>query len=273
MDIIDKYHNYLLEKGYSRSALESYEISLRSFLDFLNQETSNIEDITEETLERYKHYIKQELSPQTVNTRLAATKNFIAFLNNYKGYNIEYQNIKAVKIKKKKTTKRIGNIDRLINYIKKTASGVKTKKRDELIFKMLYFTGARTKDIVHIKKQDIGNGVATIGQKQILLSSTLLEEINNYTFLINAEKDDYIFCNFSLAFKHKQKTPLTEKSIEELFNKYKVAINKDLTIRDLRNSFVLDIEKDLPDIHTPRLWQEYKINSHYLSYINDHNTL
>lgn len=74
--------------------------------------------------------------------------------------------------------------------------------------------------------------------------------------------NDYIFTNFSLTFKNKNnKKPLTEKSIQEMFNRYKNAIGNSFTIRDLRNSYIINHKKSLPNFVS----DEYSIREDQLS--------
>lgn len=264
---MNQYIKYLKGKGYSKSALEAYSLSLKGFLDYLNRNSINLAEITNEKLVNYKNSLKNKQSPQTVNVKLAAMKNFIEFLNQCKGFNIEYHNVKAIKTKNKKDIKNIGGIEKFLFHIEKNAKDEKTKQRNKLIIKILYHTGAKTNEVTKIKLKDIQDNSIRTKEKHIHLPKKLSTEIKNYCSLIGVANNDYIFYNFSRAFKNKRKTPLTEKAVEGIFNESKMFINDELTIRDLRNSFILEKKTEIPDIHYPSLWQEVNINTDYLNYI------
>ncbi|SRR6056297_193808 len=268
MSIIKDYSNYLKEKKYSKSALETYPISLTKFLNFLNENKINLNNLDNKTLINYKDHLKTKYSPQTVNVKLAAIKSFIKFLNQQENLNIKYNNLKAVKTSNKKNIKEIKNIDKLFSYIDNIAKDKKTKNRDKLLLKIIYYTGARTKDITSIKLKNIKGNSIIIRDKQVATPQKLLMEIKSYSSLIKADSESYLFCSFSPAFNNQKKPPLTEKAVEEIFNKYKISINKNLTIRDLRNSFILKQKTNIPDIHSPALWQEIDSKTDYLNIKN-----
>jgi site-specific recombinase XerD len=269
MPISNEFYNYLKRRGYSRSSLQTYSISLDHFFDFLKKDQIKISHITNRVLQKYKNKLVKESSPKSVNIRLAAMKKFVEFLNEEKGYNIEYKNIGATKTNRKKDIKQVNGIERIMSSIENQNRDKKRKERDKLIFKLLYYTGGKTKEIIHIKKHNINKKGVIINKRQVILPTPLLQTIKKYSDIIDAGENDYIFYSFSPAFKYRQKSPLTEKAVEELFNKYKD--DKNLTIRDIRHSYILDLQKNVPDIHSPSsLWEEKNLNQDYLNY-NNHN--
>lgn len=264
MSIIKDYSKYLKEKRYSKSALETYPLSLKSFLDYLKRNNLDINNLTSQKLIDYKKYLQEKYSSKTVNVKLAAVKSFVEFLNKNKGFDITYSNLKAIKTSKKKDIKKVENINKLLSYIDRIEKDKKTKQRNKLIIKLLYYTGAKTIDIINIKPKDIQENTVLIGGKYISIIQDLLKEMKSYSSLLGAEPEDYIFCSFASTFNNQKKPPLTEKAVEDLFNRYKDVIDKNLTIRDLRNSFILDQKTNIPDIHSPVLWQEVNVDTDYL---------
>ena len=78
---------------------------------------------------------------------------------------------------------------------------------------------------------------------------------------------DYLFYSHS-PNKKDIKRPLTEKSVQNFFNKYKRTINKNLSINVLRNSYVANVyysylEYDIQKINTHK---EISKNNNYLTH-------
>jgi len=82
--------------------------------------------------------------------------------------------------------------------------------------------------------------------------------------------DDFLFINLTRAQKYNdEKKCLTEKSVEDIFNKYKKIIGDNLSLRDLRSSFVTNLDNYFYQlkIETIYKYNEAETNLDYLNYV------
>jgi len=274
MNIINKELNnfieYLKEKRYSKSTFNSYFFALKDFFNFLTSKNNDINNFSKKDILEYKKQLLGKNTNQTINAKLAAIKKYIDYLKTRSKINLEWD-INIIKTKTKKDIIKIENITKILSYIDKITKDKFTRERDKLIIQMLYFTGLRTKEIIKIKKKDIKSNYIIIDGKKIILNKNLFNNIITYIKLLNINDDEYVFFNFSPAYKNgKFKPHLTEKSVQDLFNKYKSIINKNLSIIDLRNSYILNNKDILLDIGIKKinLYNIINFNSDYLKLNN-----
>ena len=175
---------------------------------------------------------------------------------------------KIIKTENKKGLNVI-NFDDLINHISASTENIKEKLRNILLLKMLYFTGLRTKEILNIKKKNIEENKIIFSGKTTIINSDLLNDIYNYFKIMGTGDDDYLFPSFSRIFnKSASKPKLTEKSVEDIFNKYTKSKGEKYSIRDLRNSLMIKQRQHIiikDKIHEINI---YELKSNYLDYYN-----
>ena len=81
--------------------------------------------------------------------------------------------------------------------------------------------------------------------------------------------DDFLFINLTRAQKYNdEKKCLTEKSVEDIFNKYKKIIGNNLSLRDLRSSFVTNLDNYFYQLGIEKIYKynEVETNLDYLNY-------
>lgn len=155
--------------------------------------------------------------------------------------------MKHIKTSGKKTTINIGQIDAILKYIENNNKKNKIIiERDKLIFKILYYTGIKTNDLLKIKKLDCLENIIKLKNNKITIDTKLSNNIKEYLKLSKIENNQYLFFSFA-GNKRNFNSPLTQKSIQDFFKKYTKHIDNNLSIIDLRNSYFqnLTINSDI----------------------------
>lgn len=180
MEIRDCIKDYLVEleiRQYSENTVEKYGFILNVFNDWLKEnEITDMEDVRSPIVKQYtQHLIKKELKGSTINLYLKVIKVFIKYCyqEEYGGYNPEVKKVSFVKEEKPmlptflpKQVKQILDTCNGNNYI---------DIRDRAILTLLFDTGVRLAELIHIREQDVFEDYIVIvgkNKKQRLLPIT-----------------------------------------------------------------------------------------------------
>ena len=243
---INAFLEYLRNKNYAKSTINGYYFGLKDFFDYLlNNNVGAMKFKNQDIIDFKETLINKHSSFQTVNSKIFAIKKYAEYLKEEENINIDWD-VNIIKVKSKKDLIPIKNIGKLLNYINEKTKNPIICERDKLIIKILYFTGIKTKELLKIKDGDIINNILELENKKILLNKHLLKDLNNYINLANIKNSEYIFFNYSPANPARKKLQankhLTEKAVQDIFNKYKSIINDKLSIIDLRNSYASNLK-------------------------------
>ncbi len=253
-ETLNNFLQNLKKFGYSRTTLESYKFNIIDFQKFLNERGLSLNNFSNLEVVDYKDLIKNLYSPQTVNVKLASIKKFVLY-NKKLNFNC---NVPPIKTKNKKNIKTIDNFNDLLREVDKKSKSCLMKERDKNFLKILYYTGLKTKEVTNLKPKNIKENALIIKNKTISLKKDLISDLKKYIKKIGIENNQFIFYSFSPSLKNSlPNKPLTEKAIEEMFNKYKKDIDSDITIRDLRNSYIIKQKNELPG----NISEEYDITT------------
>ncbi|WP_195513411.1 tyrosine-type recombinase/integrase [Turicibacter sanguinis] len=133
-------------------------------------------------------------------------------------------------------------------------------KRDKLIFKIMYFTGARIGEVLNLqikdipypdfdKSIDILKSIKSKGKyRDLHIPTFLLEEIDNFIIEERAEIEtdhDYLFVSHKKNYLGK---PLTYQAVYDLFKKKQEEIDFHFNIHDLRHTFITDLAESGMDV-------------------------
>lgn len=233
----------LAQKTESEHTVKAYRISLKLYLQFLEENSITISNINYKCfdvphIEQWLDWLVnvRKNKPQTVNNRLANLRGFLNYLGRQ---DISLLNLhtEASLIPRKKHPKvKVRGISKeaikiLFNEIdQKTKTGI----RDLTMFILIYNTGIRLNEVLSIKFKDLHLDiekpyVSIIGKGNKLRSLYLLPKtvncILNYikeTHDATSNSEDYLFYS---RVKGKQ-TKITERSIEKQLKKWATIANK-----------------------------------------------
>ena len=134
---------------------------------------------------------------------------------------------------------------------------------------MLYYTGLRTKELLKIKPKNISDNILKLYNKNIILKYNFVNNINNYINKLKIKNEQYLFFSYA-SQKLNFNSHLTEKSVQDIFNKYKKIIDTDLSIIDLRNAYIRNFKEKLINIKFDKIYSHkiVKFNDDYLQLYN-----
>lgn len=189
--MVETFLKYLsFEKRYSQHTVDAYRKDLQQFSDFLNSEFE-IEDFTEVKHPHIRGWIvslmDQDLSPKSVNRKLATLKSFYKFLlgREYLDSNPTSQ------IKPLKTEKDLPAFvkeDEITNLLDRMEfSSDFSGQRDKLLLELLYSTGIRLAELKGLKETDVNfyeKTIRVLGKRNkeriIPVGNSLIKLIGDY---------------------------------------------------------------------------------------------
>ena len=296
-EVLD-FSKYLVQQGKSPNTVEGYLRDLKTFYEWMEIHSFQVFEVKPRHMSSFISYIdskhvKGRVSPATLNRHLATLSSFYGYFEviggfvqevkigtKNKGFNRGYLrhitknwNTSVYSYFKRKKTKKVDRkrlspdtatkfymtIDELWN----DNEGLKV--RNKLIFKVLYETGIRIGELLHLRVSDYdypdsfektGNIYLILrddddedrqlktGERTIPVSTSLLQEIDDYVMYHRPFKEgvEYLFVSHSSG--NEGEAP-TRQSMEKFFNKALKASgikNKVITPHSLRHSHASNLQ-------------------------------
>lgn len=254
---IEAYIQYLKEvKSASKNTLASYHTDLMKFMHFLEEnQITTLEKLSETAVNTYILGMEKDgFSPATVARNIAAIKSFILYLiKNGKMTHDPTDRIKPPKVERKiPQALTLEEMNRLLDMPDRT-----TKKglRDSAMLELLYATGIRVSELIHLKVSDVNlknhfiecdsdnkSRLVPFGK----IAALVLENYMNYgrnEFLCE-EKTDVLFLNINGK-------PMSRQGFWKLIKAYakKAQIEHDITPQLLRHTFAMHLVNNGADLH------------------------
>lgn len=191
---ISKFLDYLLyEKRYSNHTLSAYKNDLESFRYHL-ESSSKVKKIEKVNKDDVRSFLidlsRKNMSHRSINRKLASLRSYYLFLQKIQRITLNPLNeISCLKEKKEAQVAFSTNeIERLLSH--KIFSADFSGYRDQLILKMLYYTGMRRGEIIALCLKDVdihAKSLLVMGkrkkERKIPIRESLAKEINHYISL------------------------------------------------------------------------------------------
>lgn len=264
-EIVEKTVDFLeylqVEKGASPLTIRNYKHYLNRFALWMESQgiRENLKDINQDVVRAYRVYLANLVGRRTQSYHVIALRSFLKWLikNDYSV--MAPDKIDLPKIQERKIEFLNGEqVDRLLNAPSlSTIQG----KRDKAILEVLFSTGLRVSELVHLDRDKIdlerrefgitGKGGRT---RVVFLSSRSVDWLVKY---LNERSD-----HFKPVFiRHKgsidpttpdEKMRLTPRSIQRMIKKYshKVKLPVEATPHKLRHSYATDLLNAGADIRS-----------------------
>lgn len=254
---IEAYIQYLKEvKSASKNTLTSYHTDLMKFMHFLEEnQITTLEKLSETVVNTYILGMEKDgFSPATVARNIAAIKSFILYLiKNGKMTHDPTDRIKPPKVERKiPQALTLEEMNRLLDMPDRT-----TKKglRDSAMLELLYATGIRVSELIHLKVSDVNlknhfiecdsdnkSRLVPFGK----IAALVLENYLNYgrNEFLGEEKTDVLFLNINGK-------PMSRQGFWKLIKAYakKAQIEHDITPQLLRHTFAMHLVNNGADLH------------------------
>ena len=188
---IQEFLNYLaFQKRYSKYTIVSYRTDLTAFFDFifLEYQTTNLREISTPMVRSWLATLKGEkMASKTINRKISALKSFFK-------YHLKLKNVVASPLSTTSSLKVSRKLPSFIEEkdVKKLFSETPFPdtwdgKLDHLIFEILYETGIRLSELIHLKEEDVNKSSGIIkvlgkGNKERLIpvNNKLFQHIDEY---------------------------------------------------------------------------------------------
>ena len=232
------------QRHYSQYTVDNYQKDILEYLDFLEREGLHYLKIEYSDLKYYLAYLSEEKKEKatSINRHLSALRGFYNFLlkegkvkNNY------FLLIKGPK--KEKKLPRFFEYNELEDLFKVSDLTTAEGQRNRLILELLYATGCRVGELVHIELKDIMQKERKIlilgkGNKERYVyygeyaEEALTRYLNDGRRKLNKYDSNYLFLN-------QQGRELTTEGVRYILNKMirNTSLHKNISPHMLRHSF------------------------------------
>ena len=257
-DLLFKYLDYLkYQRNYSQYTIESYKKDILEFLDYLEREGLDYQNVIYSDLRFFLMYLKEEKKDKnsSIDRKLSSLRGFYQFLANEK---VVPNNVFLLLNgpKKEKKLPRYFEYNELELLFNACDLSTPLGQRDRLILEMLYATGIRVGELVSIKISDINRSSRTIlilgkgNKERIVPYGEYCEEIldlylsDGYVSL-NTRHSPYLFLNYHAG-------QLTERGVRYLLEEVikRTSIQKNISPHMIRHSFATHLLNQGCDLMT-----------------------
>ena len=257
LNAIQDYVTYLREvRQISYNTEISYERDLKKAAEFFEgQGIERPEDVTITALNSYLLSMERErLSPATVSRNIASMRSFFQYLQRKHIISEDpSETLRPPKVEKKK--KEILSIEEVKKLLDQTNLNTDKGMRDRTMMSMLYCTGIRISEMIHLKVGNVNLSMGyvrcTEGRKERMLPvdvdmCRLLETYmgDPRTRLLKGQESEYLFSNCS-------GTPMSRQGFWKVMRNYAdlAGIDKEITPHIMHNSFEEHMLRNDGDIH------------------------
>ena len=239
--LMQEFEQKLILQRYSIHSIQNYKSSVRFFLELANKKYKQPSDINEEIIEKYILWRikKHKISSSHQRMIIASIDKFYKALFN-KDLNIKH----LYPTRKSHRLPNYLTVDEMRKMINSTEN-----IKHSCIIKMLYGSGLRLSELLHIKIKDIDSENMIIhiinskGNKDrlVMLSHSLLEELRIY--FIKYKPKEYLFEGQSGGMYYEKSVQMVVKNAAT-----KAKIKKRVTPHTLRHSFATHLLESGTDI-------------------------
>ena len=225
-----------VNRNNSTNTISSYATTFKLYLEYMNEEKGikpnnvNLSDITKDNVIGYLNWLeyKHQIQVNSRNVRLAAIRSFVSYLQIEDIEHIfEYQKILSIKKKKSSDNEVLWiSKDQMKLLLNSPSSHIKDGFKDKVMLTVLYDTGARVDELIHMKLMDIhldkpssikikgkGNKVRVVP-----IMGNTVKLLKKYIDENNLKKRQ--FEDHPYLFQNRSGKPYTRAGISYIINKY-----------------------------------------------------
>lgn len=244
-------------KNTSENTIVSYERDLKKLRIFLEaQQVGHISQITATNLNSYiLHMEKEGKKPSTISRSVASMKAFFQYLQREGILKQDLtEELRAPKIEKKiPEVLSTNEVELLLNQ---TKGSTPKELRDSAMLELLYATGIRVSELIHLQVEDINLQMEYIRcrdankERIVPFGSVAKEAVAKYLAegrneLLKEEENPWLFIN---CFGQ----PMSRQGFWKLIKGYgkKAGIKNEITPHTLRHSFAAHLVNNGADLHS-----------------------
>ena len=255
---LENYKDYLkYQKNYSDYTILNYENDILEYLGFIQRENLDYKTVEYSDLRFFLMYLKDEKKDDntSINRKLSSLRGFYKFLANE---GIVKSNVFSLVNGPKKSKKlpHYFEYNELEELFKVPDILTPIGQRDALLLEMLYATGVRVGELVHIRVKDIDLGRRSIlilgkGNKERFVTygeyceEALKRYLQDGYLTLNQKNLDYLFLN-------QHGDALSERGVRYILDQLiqKTSIHKNISPHMIRHSFATHLLNEGCDLLT-----------------------
>ncbi|MBI2774890.1 tyrosine recombinase [Candidatus Dependentiae bacterium] len=150
--VLAKFEAYLLtEKRVSKNTFAAYQSDLGQFVQFLQNNTIELANVTGDHLKLFLHFLKgQEIGARSMARKISTLKLFFRWANERLSWNVQANQLRAPKLEKKLPTYlKPSEIEQLLQAAH--ADNSLHGKRNSVMLYLLYATGMRISELINLE--------------------------------------------------------------------------------------------------------------------------
>jgi integrase/recombinase XerD len=258
--LADQFFDYLrVERGLSGNTLQAYSSDLMRFFRFLEGQGIGALDLTRETLSTYLITLSKAISPRSLARNLSSIKGFYRFLVAEGRLDSNPARLQEAPRLPRRLPGALSmnEVDRLLSQPDPSAaSGL----RDRAMLELLYATGLRVSELVHIKVFDINMEAGFLrtmgkGSKERLVpaGAKALDAVKEY--LLYGRRSLVKGVNPPFLFLNGRGKVLTRQGFWKIIRDYgrKASIRRKISPHSLRHSFATHLLEGGADLRSVQL--------------------
>ncbi|MEE1114536.1 MAG: tyrosine recombinase [Eubacterium sp.] len=256
VNAIQEYITYLHDvRKISYNTEISYKRDLNKAAEyFAEQEIDNLLEVTATNLNSYLLFLeKSNRSPATVSRNIASLRSFYQYL--FRLHRIENdptEQLRSPKVEKK--APEILTREEVLLLFSQPNENTDKGLRDRAMLRMLYATGLRVSELVHLKVGDVNREMGYVicsengRERTIPMGDETRKAVEEYLEsargrMIRENRSEYLFCNCSGS-------PMSRQGFWKVLKGYAAdaGIEKDITPHTLRHSFAAHMLREGADV-------------------------
>jgi site-specific recombinase XerD len=264
-----------IERNRSQKTIQNYDFYLKRFFEWFGDKKKPGE-ITAEDVRKYRLWLNRlidvhgdPLKKNTQNYHLIALRSFLKYLAKRDVKTLAAEKIELMKMPDREVQfLDVSDLERLLAAPEKTAKLHATKPctktrialRDKSMIELLFSTGLRVSELVHLKKEDINLkrdefSIRGKGEKirVVFVSEQARHWLKKYLHA-RGDMNPYLFISHDKRTLKQatNDTPITPRSAQRIVQKWaKIAgITKPVTPHTLRHSYATDLLQNGADIRS-----------------------
>lgn len=155
-EYIQRYLNYVRQVNTgSEHTEDAYHRDLLRFKDFLNQECVVFDDVDRTIVQNYIRFLREQgLKKSSIMRHLSTLRSFYSYLNQYA--DVKHNPFLGLKLKgPKRTLPEILYYEEMDAFLSSISVQDPCGLRDRAMFELLYASGLRVSELIHLKISDI----------------------------------------------------------------------------------------------------------------------
>jgi integrase/recombinase XerC len=255
---LESFLKYLkINRGYSDNTTLNYEVDINEFFDYLNDEKINFKSIDYQHIKPYLMKLHDlNYKRATISRKISSLRSFYKYLSKESIIKDNPFLLVSVPKKDKKLPSFLyyNELDDLFNLPNMEES---LGQRNRLILELLYATGVRVSELIHIKLKDINmseKSIRVIGKgnkmREVLYGDYCKDILNiylndGYLRLLKNEKSDYLILN-------NRGGSITDRAIRYIIDDLieQSALKKHISPHTLRHTFATHLLESGADLLT-----------------------